>query len=166
MDIRWRRRKPALGVLSLVALSLVAGAASAADYATVNLSISVDKPADVVWKKVGGYCDIAVWLKLTCVYTSGNGEVGTVRRLADRIDEVLVAKTDHSYTYTQPNATNLYHGTMQVVEDGKKKSKILYTLIYDQAPLGTDEAKAKAKETYTNRFNTALESMKKLAEGG
>jgi hypothetical protein len=103
---------------------------------------------------------------LTCVYTSGNGDLGTVRRLADRIDEVMVGKTDHSYTYTQPNATNLYHGTMQVVEDGKKKSRILYSLIYDQSPLGTDEAKAKAKENYTNRFNTALESMKKLAEGG
>jgi hypothetical protein len=161
MNIRWRQRLLALGALLLCTAS-----ASAADYATVNLSISVDKPADVVWKKVGGYCDIAAWLKLTCVYTSGNGELGTVRRLADRIDEVMVGKTDHSYTYTQPNATNLYHGTMQVVADGKKKSKILYNLIYDQAPLGTDEAKAKAKDNYTTRFNTALESMKKLAEGG
>ena len=166
MDIRWRQRRLASGALALVALSLGAGAASAADYATVNLSISVDKPADVVWKKVGGYCDIAAWLKLTCVLTSGNGEVGTVRRLADRIDEVLVGKTEYSYTYTQPNTTNLYHGTMQVVADGKKKSKILYTLIYDQAPLGTDEAKAKAKDNYNSRFNAALESMKKLAEGG
>ena len=166
MTIRWRQRRLALGALSLGALSLGAGSASAADYATINLSISVDKPADVVWKKVGGYCDIAAWLKLTCVYTSGNGDLGTVRRLADRIDEVMVGKTDHSYTYTQPNATNLYHGTMQVVEDGKKKSRILYSLIYDQSSLGTDEAKAKAKENYTTRFNTALESMKKLAEGG
>jgi len=77
MTIRWRQRRLALGALSLGALSLGAGSASAADYATINLSISVDKPADVVWKKVGGYCDIAAWLKLTCVYTSGNGDLGS-----------------------------------------------------------------------------------------
>ena len=123
-----------LAAAGVLAISLYAGAASAADYAVVNLSTDVDQPADVVWKKIGGYCDIQAWLKAPCSLTSGTGEVGTVRHLAfgaNGVDEVLVAKTAHSYTYTQPTTTILYHGTLEVVANGKGKSKILYHLIWD-----------------------------------
>jgi len=169
MKIGSRQPWLAAGALAFALSGAAAVAADGApapppDYATIHLSISVDSPADAVWKKVGGYCDIATWLKLSCVYTSGKGELGTLRRLADRIDEVMVGQTAHSYTYTQPNSPILYHGTLQVVEDGKKRSKILYSLFYDQAPLATDEAKAKDRENRTKRFNDALEAMKKLAE--
>ena len=157
--------RPTLSVLAGLGLSLCAGTAAAADYATITLNITVDKPAEEVWKKVGGYCDISAWLKLSCVYTSGAGDLGTVRRLADRIDEVMVARTAHSYTYTQPTSTILYHGTLEVVPEGKSKSRINYSLFYDQAPLATDEAKAKDREQRTQRFTEALQSMKKLAEG-
>src|SRR5580658_2123587 len=129
------RRSTVLIAAGILGAALFAGSASAADYAVVNLNTSVDAPVDVVWKKVGGYCDISAWLKLPCVITSGSGDVGTVRRLADRIDEVMVAKTAHSYTYTQPTTTILYHGTLEVVPNGKGHSKILYNLIWDQAPL-------------------------------
>jgi hypothetical protein len=148
MPIRPLLRLFAFGALSA---SLFAGTASAAEYATLNLDISVDKPADVVWKKVGGYCDIS-------------GELGSVRRLADRIDEVMVAKTAYSYTYTQPASTILYHGTLEVVPNGKKKSKILYSLFWDQAALADAEAKTRDREQRKKTFTTALESMKKLAE--
>jgi hypothetical protein len=161
MPIRPLLRLFAFGALGA---SLFAGTASAAEYATLNLDISVDTPADVVWKKVGGYCDISAWLKLTCVMTSGSGELGSVRRLADRIDEVMVAKTAYSYTYTQPASTILYHGTLEVVPDGKKKSKILYSLFWDQAALADAEAKTRDREQRKKTFTTALESMKKLAE--
>ena len=161
MPIRPFRCLLAAGAL---AASLFAATASAAEYTTLNLNISVDKPVDVVWKKIGGYCDISAWLKLTCVLTSGSGDLGSVRRLADRIDEVMVAKTAHSYTYTQPASTILYHGTLEVVADGKKKSKILYSLFWDQSPLADAEAKTKDRQQRTERFTTALESMKKLAE--
>jgi hypothetical protein len=151
----------AAGVLGI---SLYAGAASAADYAVLNLATSVDQPADVVWKKVGGYCDIAAWLKLSCAITSGSGDVGTVRRLADRIDEVMVGKTAHSYTYTQPVTTILYHGTLQVVPDGKKHSKLLYNLFWDQAALTSDDAKTKDRDQRTKSFTAALANMKAIAE--
>ena len=158
--------RPLLRLFAFGALgaSLFAGTASAAEYATLNLEIAVDKPADVVWKKVGGYCDISAWLKLTCVMTSGSGELGSVRRLADRIDEVMVAKSAYSYTYTQPTSTILYHGTLEVVPDGKKKSKILYSLFWDQAPLADAAAKAADKDKRKQSFTTALETMKKLSE--
>ena len=151
----------AAGVLGL---SVFAGNASAAQYAVVNLNISVDRPADVVWKKVGGYCDIAGWLKVSCVYTSGAGDVGTVRRLADRIDEVMVGKTAHSYTYTQQGSSILYHGTLQVVPEGKNRCKLLYNLIWDQAPLADDAAKAKDRDQRTKTFTAALATMKSIAE--
>ena len=57
-----------------------------------------------------------------------------------------MAKTAHSYTYTQPNTTILYHGTLEVVPDGKDHSKILYNLIWDQAALTSDEAKTKDRD--------------------
>lgn len=163
MNIRpLRRRMLAFGAL---AISLCIATASAADYTTITLNIAVDRSADAVWKKVGGYCDISAWLKLTCVYTSGAGDLGTVRRLADRIDEVMVAKTLHSYTYTQPTSAILYHGTLEVVAEGRNRSRINYSLFYDQSPLTTDEAKAADRKQRTERFTAALEAMKKLAEG-
>jgi hypothetical protein len=145
-----------------------APAAAPADYAVLNLNVSVNAPADVVWKKVGGYCDIAAWLHVTCDLTSGTGEVGTIRHLTIRnngVDEIMVAKTAHSYTYTQPNTTILYHGTLEVVADGKGHSKLRYNLIWNQGPDGTDEAKAKDRDGRTKVFTAALNSMKAIVEG-
>lgn len=151
-----------------IATALFSGAASAAEYAVVDLNTKVDAPVDVAWKKIGGYCDIAAWLKVECAYTSGKGEVGTVRHLTIRgngVDEVMVAKTAHSYTYTQPTTTILYHGTLEVVPDGKGHSKILYNLIWDQAALTSDDAKAKDKEGRIKNFTAALANMKAIVEG-
>jgi hypothetical protein len=144
-----------------------APAAAPADYAVLNLNISVNAPADEVWKKVGGYCDIAAWLKLPCSVTSGTGDVGTIRHLAigKGVDEIMVAKTAHSYTYTQPDTTILYHGTLQVVPDGKDHAMILYNLIWNQGPDGTDDAKAKDRDRRTKAFTGALSNMKALVEG-
>jgi len=146
-------------------LALGSGTALAADYATIVLSTTVDRPVDAVWSKVGGFCDISAWLKLSCVYTSGSGDLGSVRRLADRIDEVMVGKTRYSYTYTQPTTTILYHGTLAVEADGPQKTKIIYSLFYDQAPPATGQAQPPNREQLTRRFAAALESMKKLVEG-
>jgi hypothetical protein len=149
---------------SLVGMSVCAGAAAAPEYTTIVLNKTVDRPADVVWKKIGGYCDIATWFKVTCVYTSGTGDVGTMRRLNDKTDEVMVAKTLHSYTYTQPTTTILYHGTLEVQADGSKRSKLIYTLFYDVSPLTTPEARTADREQRTTRFTAALETMKQIAE--
>lgn len=154
-----------LTALGIVGLAVGGAQAVAADYATIVLSVDVSRPAGEVWRKVGGFCDIGAWLKLKCVYTSGTGGLGTVRRLADRIDEVMVAQTAHSYTYTQPDSKILYHGTVDVEPLGPHKSKIIYSLFYDQSNLTTDDARAKAREQRSKAFMGALESMKKLAEG-
>jgi len=146
---------------------LLAGSdARAADYATIVLSVDVARPADAVWKKIGGFCEIGGVLKVKCVYTSGNGDLGTVRRLADRIDEVMVAQTAHSYTYTQPDSKVLYHGTVAVEPKGPDSSKIIYSLFYDQSDMKTEADRAKSRDQRTKRFTQALDAMKQMAEGG
>jgi hypothetical protein len=69
-------------------------------YVSIALEVTVDRPAAEVWKRVGKYCDIADWLRVTCTILSGkDGEVGAVRSVGN---EVLVGRTELAYTYTQP----------------------------------------------------------------
>jgi polyketide cyclase/dehydrase/lipid transport protein len=147
--------------LFILATGFGLGPALAVDYTTVDLDISVERPAADVWKKIGGYCDISAWMKVSCVYTKGTGGVGTVRRLIDKVDEVMVGQTSHSYTYTDPTTTYLYHGTLNVEPDGPKRSKIIYTPFYDQ---DSPDAKAFPREQRIKIFTGALASMKALAE--
>src|SRR5262245_50686787 len=84
-------------------------------YTSIPLEIAVNRPAADVWKRIGKYCDIGEWLRIPCTITSGkDGEFGAVRSVAN---EVLVGKTELSYTYTQPvrdgRPYNLYHGTLE-----------------------------------------------------
>ncbi len=150
-------------VLCAVGVSVAGSPARAADYGTIVLSVDVARPANEVWKKVGSFCDIGASLKMTCAYTSGSGDLGTVRLLAGRIEEVMVAQTAHSYTYTQPDSKVLYHGTLAVEPAGRNRSKLIYSLFYDQSGL-TDQAKAQTREQRTQAFTRVLQSMKSAAE--
>jgi hypothetical protein len=154
---------------AVLACGLMAGSAAyAADYSVIHLETTVDAPIDHTWSKVGGYCQIQDWIKrlAPCVMT-GDGGVGSIRKLGPAgLVEVQVAATKYSYTYAQPENKILYHGTLAAEPlDGGKKTKLLYTLIYDQEPDGTPEAKDKDRTTRTTNFTTALANMKALAEG-
>jgi len=150
---------------AIAALALAAGSAVAAEFVTIPLEASIDRPAAVTWAKVSPYCAIGAWIKTTCEITSGkDGEVGAVRRIAGRIDEVLVARTTWSYTYAQPKSPIDYHGTVEVRPDGARKSKILYTLVYDAEPLQTPQAKAADKDRRARQFTALLASMMTQAE--
>jgi hypothetical protein len=103
-----------------------------------------------------------------CTITSGkDNEVGAVRSVAN---EVLVGKTELSYTYTQPvragRPYDLYHGTVEARPVTATTSKLIYTLVYDNSMLADDEARTRDKEQRTQRFTQALQNMKILAEGG
>lgn len=139
-------------------------------YVTIPLEIAVDRPAADVWARVGKYCDIAEWLQIPsgCKILSGtDGEVGAVRSVAN---EVLVGKTQYSYTYTQTPRNgrpyNLYHGTVEVRPVTDKTSKIVYTLMYDNSMLPDAAARDKDKASRTAVFQRAIQNMKVLAEGG
>jgi hypothetical protein len=163
---------PRIEIGVAVAALAFAGAAVAAEpeYRTIEMEIAVAKPAKEVWAKVGGYCDIAQWLSVECKVTSGDGGMGTVRVLAGgRVTEILVAQTELSYGYTQPvregQFYNLYHGFMEARPVTATTSKILYTLVYDvsdKADAAATDADVAQRRT---RFETALQNMKKIAEG-
>jgi hypothetical protein len=139
-------------------------------YITIPLEIEVNRPAAEVWKRVGKYCDIGEWLQIPagCKMLSGvEGEVGSVRSVAN---EVLVGKSEFSYTYTQTvragRPYNLYHGTLEVRPVTDKTSKIVYTIMYDNSMLPDDAAREKDKASRTGVFQRAIANMKTLAEGG
>lgn len=139
-------------------------------YVTIHLEIDVNRPTAEVWRRVGKYCDLAEWLPIVgeCTILSGkDGEVGAVRSVAN---EVLVGKTDLSYTYTQPvregRPYNLYHGTLEARPVTEHTSKLVYTLMFDNSMLPDDAARAQDLERRTAMFTRALQNMKILAEGG
>jgi len=146
----------------------VSTAVAAPTYTSIPLEITVNRPAAEVWKRVGKFCDIGEWLRIPCSITSGkDGEFGAVRSVAN---EVLVGKTELSYTYTQPvregRPYNLYHGTLEARPVTATTSKLIYTLFFDNSMLADDSAREADKARRTTQFKAALENMKILAEGG
>ena len=140
------------------------------EYATIELSIDIAKPAKEVWEKVGEYCDIAEWLNVDCAITSGDGGMGTVRVLAGgRVTEILVAQTELSYGYTQPvregQFYNLYHGFLEAKPVTAQSSTLVYTLVYDISDKADQAAKDADVARRRTMFEGALKNMKGLAEG-
>jgi len=136
-------------------------------YVEIPMEIMVDRPAAEVWDRIGGYCDIAEWGQVPCEVTSGDGvELGSVRSLGN---EVLVGKSQYSYTYAQTprddRPYNLYHGTLEVRPETATASKIVYTLVYDVSMLDDDAAEADIERRRTI-FTELLGNMKILVEGG
>jgi Polyketide cyclase / dehydrase and lipid transport len=137
-------------------------------YTSIPLEITVNRSAADVWKRVGKFCDIGEWLQIPCTITSGkDGEFGAVRSVAA---EVLVGKTELSYTYTQTvrndRPYNLYHGTLEARPVTATTSKIVYTIFFDNSMLADDAAREADKARRTATFQRALQNMKTLAEGG
>jgi hypothetical protein len=139
-------------------------------YVSLHLEIDVNRPAAEVWKRVGGYCAIGEWFQIAagCKILAGtDNEVGAVRSVAN---EVLVGKTEFSYTYAQPvragRPYNLYHGTLEARPITPTTSKLLYTLMWDNSTLADDAAREKDRASRTATFTRALQNMKTLAEGG
>jgi len=162
--------------VSLICLAQVASAQAPAPppyavpnptYVSIPMEITVNRPAAEVWKRVGKFCDIGEWLRIPCTITQGkDGEFGAVRSVAS---EVLVGKTELSYSYTQPVRTdrpyNLYHGTLEARPVTATTSKLVYTLVYDNSMVAED-ARERDKAQRRTQFTQALENMKILAEGG
>lgn len=161
--------------LAIACLAQVASAQGPANlvipnptYVSIPMEIMVDRPAAEVWKRVGKYCDIGEWFQVPCTITSGkDGEFGAVRSIGN---EILVGKTELSYTYTQPvregRPYNLYHGTLEARPVTATTSKLVYTLIFDNSMLPDDAAREKDIAQRRTRFMQALKNMKILAEGG
>jgi hypothetical protein len=157
-------------LLAVVLASLsTAVLAAEPEYRTVKMEIEIARSANIVWEKVGKYCDIQEWLKLDCKITSGDGGIGTVRSLAGgRVLEIMVAQTELSYGYTQPvregQFYTLYHGFMEARPINRQKSKMIYTLVYDVSNLADAAAKDADAARRRTSFEGALKEMKRIAE--
>lgn len=152
---------------TLAAIALIPGVAHATDYVTIPLETTIDAPADTAWQKIDGFCRIGVWFNTTCEITSGqDGQVGAVRRIAGRIDEVIVGDTASSYTYTQPKSPIDYHGTVEIRPIDAGHARLLYTLVYDAdaLPRHTPEDKASDKADRTRQFTAVVGAIKVMAE--
>jgi hypothetical protein len=137
-------------------------------YTSIMMEVDVKRPAPEVWKRVGKFCDIGEWMGFPCQITSGkDGEIGTVRNIGR---EVLVGKTDLSYTYTQPvtegRPYDLYHGTLEAKPVTATTSKLIYTLMWDNSTCADEAAREADRNQRRQMFTTALNNMKILAEGG
>ncbi len=96
-------------------------------------------PIDAVWKKVGGYCDITKWLP-------GAQDVRAHRAMAISVPcgawptastkcwSPSASTRTRTRSRRPPGSTIIYHGTLEAVADGKDKTKLPDSLIWDQAP--------------------------------
>ena len=139
-------------------------------YTSIEMTIDVNRPAAEVWKRVGKFCDIGEWFQIAapCTITSGkDGEFGAVRTVGS---EILVGKTELSYTYTQPVREgaryNMYHGTLEARPVTATTSKIVYTLFFDNSNLADQAAKDADTARRRTQFMRGMTNMKTLAEGG
>src|SRR3984957_7702973 len=119
-------------------------------YTSIAMEITVNRSAAEVWKRIGKYCDVSEWLQIPagCKITSGtDGEFGAVRTVGA---EVLVGRTELSYTYAQTpkegTPFNLYHGTLEARPVTPTTSKIVYTLFFDNSMLPDDAARSRLHE--------------------
>lgn len=146
------------------ALSLAGAAQAAGDYVSIVQETTLNVPAETAWAKVKGYCDIGAWLKTTCEITQGkDGELGALRKIAGRIEEVIVAVTPMSYTYADIDPKILYHGTVEVRPVSKTSSTLVYSLFFDQTTVPADQREAN-KMRRQQMFAGVMATMKGMAE--
>ena len=159
-------------ILAIVLFSTLIGfetAIAEPEYTRLEMKIDVARPADELWAIAGGYCDISVWASIECEITSGDGNIGTVRvLLGGAITEVMVAKTDLSYGYTQPikegEFYDLYHGFMEAKPVNDSSSTLLYTLVYDVSNFPDQAAKNADMARRVAQFDKLLLNIKMLTE--
>jgi hypothetical protein len=137
-----------------------------ADWTILTLSADTNKPAAATWDRIGGHdwCGILRFLdRLTgCTINSGKGEVGSVRTVmvgTTPTVEIAVARTPLSYTYAQPYTPIFYHGTMGVEPVDATHSRIVYTLMWNQTPVGDAAAQTAAREARRKSFQAAVDKM-------
>jgi hypothetical protein len=154
---------------ALIALGTTAASAQAtpptpqpADWTTLHLTADVALPAYIAWDKIGGndWCGIAKYLDIQkCEINSGKGELGSVRTINGSIVEIAVARTPYSYTYAQPFTPIFYHGTLAVEPVDATHSRIVYTLMRNQTPVGDAAAQTAAREARRKSYKAAVDKM-------
>src|SRR6478609_3733766 len=148
-------------------LAALAGPALAADFVTLHLTIDVAAPIDKVWSRVGGYCQMD-WIGRGCRFTSGSGEVGTIRQLTSKGaitgDEIMIARTLHSYGYMVIASPINAHGNLSAEAIDAAHTRLTYDVLYDQSSLATQQDKDATHDRRNTLFGGGLARMKEIAE--
>lgn len=150
-----------------------AWAQKAPEYVSIPMEITVNKPVAEVWSKVGGWCDLSKWISaagnVPCEIKSNHSNMGSVRVIAGRVTEVMTAKSQYGYGYTQPPVEgkfyNLYHGFFEAVPVNATTTKVNYTLMLDVSDKADQAAKDADVTGRRKQFEAALQNIKKLVEG-
>jgi hypothetical protein len=138
-------------------------------FATIVMEVDVNKSAKETWARVGKFCDIREWAQMdNCTILAGkDGEIGAVRSIST---ELMVGRSDLSYTYTVPPRTdrtyNQYHGTLEAKPVTATTSKLIYTIVYDGNTFPDEAAREKYSTQMRTTFTRFINNMKVLAEGG
>lgn len=134
-----------------------------ADFAVIEIRGDVDRPVAEVWPIVGGFFDLDKWLGVPCIAHSGDGGIGSIRRIGEAIVEPMIAATQYSYSYVQTAgamAPFCYHGTVACEGRGEAHATIVYTLVYDQSSMDAQK-RASERARIEARFGGAVEAMKR-----
>lgn len=137
-------------------------------YISISLDVTVNKPVADVWARVGNFCAIGEWAQLPCTILSGKeNELGAVRSVGT---EVMVGKTEYSYTYGQApregRPFNMYHGTLEARAISPTTTKLVYHIFVDNSMLPDEAAREKDRMQRTKTFTQFMQNMKILSEGG
>lgn len=136
------------------------------DFKVITCSAEVECSADKTWSVVGSYADAGRFLNVPSKLVAGDGNLGSVRLIGDAVLEVMVGSSRHSYAYAQirgPMAQFAYHGCLSVEEIGSERSKLLYTLVYEQTDMDGERRTSEAARI-SARFGGAAAEMKRQAE--
>jgi opacity protein-like surface antigen len=148
-------------------LAALADPVLAADFATLHLTMDVDAPIDKAWSRVGGYCQMD-WLGRGCQFTSGAGEVGTIRHLTNKGattgDEIMIARTAYSYGYMVIGSPVNAHGNLSAEAIDAAHTRLTYDVLYDQSSLATQQEKDATRDRRNTLFSGGLAKMKEMAE--
>jgi hypothetical protein len=137
------------------------------------MELTVNKPVAEVWAKVGGWCDLSKWISaagnVPCEIKSSHSNMGSVRVIAGRVTEIMTAKSQYAYGYTQPPVEgkfyNLYHGFFEAEPVNATTTKVNYTLMLDVSDKADQAAKDADVAGRRKQFEAALQNIKKLVEG-
>lgn len=137
--------------------------------------IQVNAPADQVWKKIGGFCDLTTFLPIVTQCTiAGDGGVGSVRYLELKInqdtltvDEPMVDQGNHYYTYIMSRgflSDARYRSTLRVYPAPDPGTSIVDWTGQIDSKAYPDDKGAEMAKTLHGAYKGGLEGIKKLFE--
>jgi hypothetical protein len=154
--------------VAAVSLLATAAPAVAAGYYTMRLEIEVETWPNKTWNYLHDFCSGGALFAEQGICIKGVGAVGSIRRLPDGTEQLLVAKGPYSYAYetiTGPMTPADYHVSLQVlpVENDPLRSTIVATLVWNEEVIPESERLA-TEYRYRARIQAGIVDAKNAAE--